>query len=223
MTQNKFFSTAYEIDNDDVFYNCTFHGINFDFWEGVTFYSCVFRNCDLEGVDGSIIRCTMYDCKVYGCNVDVYDTVFHDCEFDSHDAYFYCCNFNSCKGQQVAQACPSHGEFIAWKAAIAEDTNLPCIVKLLIPADADRSSAGNNKCRASKAVVLEIQDATTTEKPLSSQHAYSYWDEEFKYEPGMTVYPTSGFNYNRWNECAAGIHFFVDREGALQYAEGIEY
>ena len=223
MTQNKVYNTAEEIDDDDVFYNCTFNNANFDFFEGVTFYSCTFANCDLEGVDGSIIRCTMCNCKLYGCNIDGYDTTFQDCEFDSYEAYFYCCSFNHCKGQQVAQACPSHGEFIAWKAAISEDSNLPCIVKLLIPADADRSSANNKKCRASKAVVLEIQDATEKETLLSSQHAYSYWDEEFKYEPGMIVYPKCGFNYNRWKECASGIHFFVDREGALQYAQGIEY
>lgn len=223
MIQHKCYGSSEEINGDSVFYKCMFHGIDFDFWENATFYDCSFTNCNFNGTDGSIIGCSIYGCELYGGDIDGYNNMFEACKFDSSEYYFYNCEFKDCSGQQVPQACPSHGEFIAWKAAMSEETNMPCIVKLLIPADATRSSANDMKCRASKAIVLEIQDATDKEKPLSSQHAYSYWDEDFKYEPGMTVYPEFGFSFNRWNECAGGIHFFVDREGALKYAQGIEY
>ena len=54
--------------------------------------------------------------------------------------------------------CPEEGEFIGYKIGYSNDCNYePCIITLLIPADAKRSSAFGNKCRCNKAKVLEIK------------------------------------------------------------------
>ena len=54
----------------------------------------------------------------------------------------------------VTMACPETGSFHAWKKC--KDNVL---VKLLIPADARRSSATTRKCRADKVEVLEVLGA----------------------------------------------------------------
>ena len=55
---------------------------------------------------------------------------------------------------------PEEGDIIGWKKAYVDGTMLPksVIVKLLIPADAQRSNGTGRKCRASKARVLDLQD-----------------------------------------------------------------
>ena len=51
---------------------------------------------------------------------------------------------------------PDEGDIIGWKKAITLD-GAPIIVKLLIPADAQRSNATGRKCRASTAQVGSAQ------------------------------------------------------------------
>ena len=53
---------------------------------------------------------------------------------------------------------PDEGDIIGWKKAWTDDTMPPksVIVKLLIPADVQRSNATGRKCRASKARVLDL-------------------------------------------------------------------
>lgn len=99
--------------------------------------------------------------------------------------------------------CPKEGEFIAFKKC---KDNI--IVKLLIPADALRTSATSRKCRASKAKVLEIYGATI---------ALSQYDKTFLYKVGKIVEPTEPFDPDRWNECGSGIHFFITRKEAEEY------
>jgi hypothetical protein len=116
----------------------------------------------------------------------------------------------------VARTCilPA-GHIIGWKKV-----NLPYfgdgIVKLSIPEDADRSNATGRKCRASKAIVLEIQDldghAVTSDVVATSTH-----DPSFQYKVGETVIPTSPFDTDRWKECAPGIHFYITREEAVNH------
>lgn len=110
------------------------------------------------------------------------------------------------------QCCPCEGEFIAWKKA--SDGCRGVIVKLLIPAEAKRSSATTGKCRADKAIVLEIQDMDGNKIDTV---AYSRQDDSFKYVVGETVTPKEPFCEDRWQECASGIHFFVDRRAAVEY------
>ena len=105
-------------------------------------------------------------------------------------------------------ACPTDGSFIGWKKAS------DYVVKLQIPEDARRSSAGGEKCRCDKAYVVEIQNADGTKADIETIH--SDRDANFVYTVGATV-EVSDFNGDRWNECAPGIHFFIDRRAAVEY------
>ena len=112
---------------------------------------------------------------------------------------------------------PDEGDIIGWKKAWTDGTMLPksVIVKLLIPADAQRSNATGRKCRASTARVLDLQDKQGNSLP-SDTTAYSGHDTDFTYKKGETVH-VENFDTNRWNECAPGIHFFITRIEAAEY------
>ena len=89
------------------------------------------------------------------------------------------------------------------------------IVKLLIPADAQRSNATGRKCRASTARVLDLQDKQGNSLPPDTT-AYSSFDPDFTYQKGETVH-VEDFDTDRWDECATGIHFFITRIEAIEY------
>ena len=108
----------------------------------------------------------------------------------------------------VPMVCPDSGSFIAWKKAHG------CIVKLLIPKDARRSSATTRKCRADKAKVLAIE--TEEGKPSGLECVSSDYDIDFLYKVGETV-EEPNFCEDRFKECARGIHFFVNRQEAVDY------
>ena len=112
---------------------------------------------------------------------------------------------------------PDEGDIIGWKKAYVDGTMLPksVIVKLLIPADAQRSNATGRKCRASKARVLDLQDKQGNSLP-SDTTAFSGHDTDFTYKKGETVH-VEDFDTNRWKECAPGIHFFITRIEAVEY------
>lgn len=112
---------------------------------------------------------------------------------------------------------PDEGDIIGWKKAYVDDTMppRPVIVKLLIPAGAQRSNATGRKCRASKARVLDLQDMQGNSLPPDTT-AYSGHDTDFTYKKGETV-SVADFDTNRWNECASGIHFFITRIEAAEY------
>ena len=75
----------------------------------------------------------------------------------------------------------------------------------------DSLSGSGRKCRAEYAEVLEIVDSAGN--PVDQ--AVSRYDEKFVYEPGVTIRPTKPFDENPFNECAAGIHFWITREEAV--------
>ena len=113
----------------------------------------------------------------------------------------------------IPLACPSDGAFIGWKKVQHEYTGHYYIIKLEIPADAKRSSATTSKCRCDKAKVLEIF-------PLSKEPqldtVVNYNNATTTYKVGEMVYPDS-FDDNRWDECSHGIHFFINRQDAINY------
>ena len=128
------------------------------------------------------------------------------CGANLRDANLRDANLRRAKGTYMA--CPTDGSFIGWKKASGY------IVKLQIPEDARRSSAGCEKCRCDKAYVVEIQNIDGSNADIGmicSDH-----DENFVYAVGATV-EVSDFDDDRWNECAPGIHFFIDRRAALEY------
>ena len=104
-------------------------------------------------------------------------------------------------------ACPEEGSFIGYKKANG------CIVKLLILEDAKRSSATTAKCRCDKAKVLDIENIETGKKV---NEVNSNYDINFIYKVGEIVH-VDNFDNNRWNECSTGIHFFINKENAINY------
>ena len=104
-------------------------------------------------------------------------------------------------------ACPEEGSFIGYKKAGKY------IVKLLILEDSKRSSATTLKCRCDKAKVLDIEKIDTGEKIESTPSDY---DINFIYKVGEIV-KVEDFDENRWYECSNGIHFFMNKQNAINY------
>lgn len=116
----------------------------------------------------------------------------------------------------IPMVCPETGSFIAWKKCEVKPRYENCIVKLLIPEDALRSSGTSRKCRASKAIVLEFQDYEGHVLP-DNLPVVSAYNRAFHYRVGRLVQPVYAFDDDRWNNCASGIHFFVNRQEAVDY------
>lgn len=104
--------------------------------------------------------------------------------------------------------CPETGPFIGYKKGFNH-----CLIQLLIPADAKRSSATRNSCRCSKAKVLAIYDPLTLERYREAQ---SYADPDFIYRVGQWIEPDK-YTEDRFIDSTHGIHFWMSREEALGY------
>ena len=113
-----------------------------------------------------------------------------------------------------ALQCPETGAFIAWKKALVAGQGGACIVELLVPSEAKRSSATTRKCRVSKAKVLSIKSIDGKD---DFDKAIAQYDNSFVYEVGQFVEPKNGFGEDRWVECDAGIHCFITRKEAELY------
>ena len=100
-------------------------------------------------------------------------------------------------------------EFIGWK--IFENG---LIAKLKILKDSKCSRATGDKCRCDKALVLEFQNINGHKSQITEYTNYNY--TICQYKVGEIVYADSWDEY-RWNECSHGIHFFLDRETAVNY------
>ena len=165
------------------------------------------RNADLHDAD-------LRGANLYGANLCGADL----CDADLCDANLCCANLRGAKNTDKTAwdaytafyplQCPETGSFIGYKKAADK------IVMLEICADAKRSSATSRKCRCSKAKVLAITNLDGSESGLSEIE--SDYDEDFIYCVGETV-EVPDFDENRWNECTAGIHFFITREEAVKY------
>ena len=104
-------------------------------------------------------------------------------------------------------SCPSDGAFIGWKNVKGK------LIKLLIPEDAKRQSSTGWKCRCDKAKVLAITDLNGS-NPIDEITSMDY--AKCTYKIGEIVYPDS-FDDNRWEECSHGIHFFANKQQAIDY------
>ena len=108
----------------------------------------------------------------------------------------------------IPMACPDTGSFIGFKKASGH------IVMLGIPEDARRLSATGRKCRCDKAIVIRIEKMDGTTSDLTE--VVSDHDSSFVYKVGKMV-SVPDFCEDRWQECSAGIHFFINRQEAVNY------
>ena len=108
----------------------------------------------------------------------------------------------------IPYSCPDFGSFIGYKKASGY------IVELEILADARRCSATSRKCRCDKAKVLSIQNIDGTIAGI--KQVSSDYNKDFIYTVGEIV-EEPNFDEDRWNECSKGIHFFINRQEAVEY------
>ena len=100
------------------------------------------------------------------------------------------------------------GEFIGWKKVEK------VIIKLKILVDSKRSRATGDQCRCDKALVLEIQNLSGDKLDICEYYSSSF--NKTTYKVGEMVY-ADAWDGDRWNECTHGIHFFLDRQTAVNY------
>ena len=171
------------------------------------------EGADLEGADlawadlaeAILIGAKLKDANLKGAILEGADLT----EADIERANIYGAKLNGAKNIPfIPLACPSEGAFVAWKKV--EEKYL---VKLQIPEDARRCSATTRKCRCDKAMVLDITSLDGTEH-YNEVVNYNY--KKTTYKVGEMVYPDS-FDENRWCECSHGIHFFINKEDAIDY------
>ena len=103
------------------------------------------------------------------------------------------------------------GTIIGWKMLRGN-----VIAKLMIPEYAKRSHAFGRKCRAEFAEVLALFGSDGNELAADIQIA-SLHDSSFMYKAGEVVKPNL-FDENWQDECSNGIHFFITRLEAENYA-----
>ena len=151
------------------------------------------RNADLR--EANLFRANLKDANLFGVNLKNANII--NAEISENTKIDY------------PIACPETGSFIGYKKAGCEK-----IVKLQICEDAKRSSATAKKCRCSKALVLAIENIDGSDSGL--QKIASDFDHCFIYRIGE-IAEVPDFDDNRWNECAPGIHFFMDRQDAVEY------
>ena len=170
---------------------------------GANLHSADLRGADLRyailcgtNLHGASLRCTnLKGADLYGANlrgIDLYGANLHRAK----------------RAPYIPMACPDRGSFTAWKKANG------MIVKLLIPEDARRSSATGRKCRCDKAEVIAIE--TIYGEPVDTKIVSSDYKKSFVYEVGKIV-TEPDFCEDRFKECAAGIHFFINRQEAVDY------
>lgn len=198
-----------------------------DIPENINFEWTVFNNVDMRGT--TFRKCDLNhvwfkDCqtqKIKFLYCDVREANFRWMDFTGADfsgSNFYSTLFEYATMEDIQDngdtkffrmACPETGPFIAWKCC----TELR-VVQLLVPADARRVSATAETCRCDKAKVLSIKSIDETKAYTWAQ---STVDSDFYYEVGKWVEPANGFEPNRWMDSSRGIHFFMERQQAVDY------
>lgn len=186
--------------------------------------------CGADLSDADLRRSDLQDANLCVANLRVANLCWADLreanlrKSDLHEAHLYGANLHGADLREanmhgailceavnvpfVPVLCPDSGSFTAWKKANGH------IVKLLIPEDARRSSATGRKCRCDKAFVVAIE--TMDGESVELDEIASDYDGTFIYKVGGTV-KEPDFCEDRFKECAPGIHFFINRQEAVDY------
>ena len=176
--------------------NLDYSNISSSFFQDSPLDNTSLRNADISK---SLMRyCNLRGADISGSNLftSVLEfAILDDIIYDDHTKFF-------------RLQCPETGAFIGWKCCTEFR-----VVQLLIPADALRTSATYLSCRCNKAKVLSI-------KSIDSQKSYNWAqstvDENFYYTVGEWSV-VENFNTYRWMDSTTGIHFFMERQQAVDY------
>ena len=173
--------------------------------------------CDADGQRADLGEANLYGAALGGANL--YEADLREADLREANLYGADLRGADLRGAKIELTllnnfypicCPEVGSFVGWKKVRG---NL--IVKLEVTENAKRSSAFGRKCRCNEAKVLDIQNLDGTSVDDVTE-AYSQHDENFVYRVGETV-RVEDFDDDRRNECAAGIHFFITRQEAVDY------
>lgn len=197
-----------DLHNDvhcDNYVDCTCVGIHFEYFGFKPFY---FFNCYFYG-------CT------FGANpLFIFDTCgFESCDFkDTFEATLSaCCFIDETHVPYIPMTCPAEGDIIGWKVCHGQVYNTPCLVKLHIPDGVKRTSGfESRKCRCKRALVLDI--LYMDGRPAKETTVFSHYDKTFLYTKGQWV-EVDDYDNDRRFVCSSGIHFFMERQEAINYYE----
>lgn len=203
---------------------------NCSVFENCLFIDVCFQNCNLSHT--SFRGCIFHGCSFIGCDLskahfsrssNIVNSSFRKCDFDRIELpeLFIPDEISISENvPYIPMVCPDEGEFIGYKKAWAIDNGMryPVLITLRIPADARRSSGFGRKCRCDKATVVKMEWLS----PEAHSHpevpmARSTFDEHFIYTEGKEVKPRNGFCEDRWDVCSGGIHFFMNKQEAIDY------
>jgi len=168
------------------------------------------RRANLSGAN--LRRVNLSDADLYGANLrgaDLRDADLRDadlCGADLCDADLRDADLRRAKNADLVIAQTRilpDGDLVGWKKC-----RDGVIVKLRIPEAAKRCHAFGRKCRAEYADVLEV---------IGASKGVSFHDRKTEYVAGQRVTPDS-FDENWTKECSNGVHFFITKIEAENYA-----
>jgi hypothetical protein len=201
--------TGIDLSNIDfsfsAFHRVRFDGANLEFSSvcNALFDKCTAHNTDFShaNLECAVLRyADMTYCNIEDANL--YGAVLEHAKLDG---------IVSNEGTRWFRLhCPEKGAFIGYKKCFNGNY---CLVQLLIPADAKRTSATLPSCRCNKAKVLTIKSFDYKE---IYKEAWSLIDENFVYRVGEWA-EVKDFDEDRWNDSTTGIHFWMTIEEARNY------
>ena len=186
-----------------IYTHCIFKEVDFSKIHVVSnvFIYCRFEDCIFaESLLSMFVGCTFINCKFFG----TFKASLFDCDFDTHVPY-------------MPMTCPVEGDIIGWKVCHGQNNRTPYLVKLHIPDGVKRTSGfGSRKCRCERALVLDILYIDGT--PAKETTVFSHYDKTFSYTKGQWV-RCDHYDNDRRFVCSGGIHFFMERQEAINYYE----
>jgi uncharacterized protein YjbI with pentapeptide repeats len=217
-------------------------GVNFS---GSSIYNCSFEGANLEETDFSqtcLVNCNFIKANLKSANFQ-YSTIRNGHFRSANMQEVNLRSVTICGGSSFSKTNFQKASFFkaeirdpeVLQGAILPDFQIPqgveltvwkklrngVLAKLLIPADAKRTaSLIGNKCRAERAVVLELISSSTYGCSRELEPDYigvSIHDSSFYYQAGETVHPRDPYNDSFTEECRSGIHFFMERTRAEDY------
>jgi len=171
---------------------------------------CSANLCSANLYGANLYGANLYGADLYGanlCSANLCSANLYGANLYGADLY----DANLCSAENIPFIPMNlpEGEFIAWKKL---PNNL--IVKLKVLEDSKRSRATGDKCRCDKALVVEFQNVDGTKSKVKKYISNNY--VECVYEVGKIV-EADEWDEDRFNECSHGIHFFIDRQSAVNY------
>ena len=205
-----------------VFRCCSFYQAN---CSAAIFDHSQITNCDFTQAnlfESHFRDITITSSKFFSANLTKAFFIDIDCD-QMENANFENACIKDATNVKYPMICPEEGSFVAWKKAIwKKDLNKreEVLIKLQIPAKAKRCSGTGRKCRASAVKVLGFYDMNDNQLP-DDITVRAWYRDDFIYTVGKTVKSLAlgkpEFNSDRWEECSAGIHFFITKQEAKDY------